>query len=171
MGCLGRLPPRWALYSTRACAARRFTPEMPFFRHIDRRWRSAEFRHPRGPRHLELHNRPFRDRWTGGRDQSSLRLSPSAFGRSRVAISARPPCGRGDHPGPAHRPGIRGQPEPLALSDSLSVVERPAGRKAASPAGADARCISGRAACEGVIAGASDCGECEQGHDISNGRA
>jgi D-threo-aldose 1-dehydrogenase len=67
---------------------------------------------------------------------------PLAAGR--VAISARPPCGRGDHPGSVHRPGIRGQPEPLALSDSLSVVERPARSKAASPARADARLISWR---------------------------
>src|SRR5580704_1690561 len=34
---------------------------MPRRRHLDRRWRAAEFRHPRRPRHLELPPGPIRD--------------------------------------------------------------------------------------------------------------
>jgi len=124
------------------------------------------FRYSRGPRHLELQDRPFGDRRTGGRDQSSLRPSPSAFGRSGVAISARPPCSRGDYPGSAQRRRIRGQPKPLALSDSPSVVERPAGRQVGSPARADTRLIPRRAVCERVITVLPDRGEHGQDHEI-----
>src|SRR5271155_5726499 len=108
---------------------------------IDRGWRSAELGHPRRTRYMELQDRSFGDRSSGGCDQGHLRQSPSASGGGGIAVSARPPRRRRDYSGPAQRRRIRGQSASSALSYPIGAVAGLAGRQAAPPGRANTSLI------------------------------
>ena len=97
-GALGRVPAGRPLHAAGTGAARRPAAEMRRRRHLDRRWRAAEFRHPRRPRHLELPPGPTRDRRAGQRDCRRVRRPPGAAAGGGAAVPAGPSGGRRDHP-------------------------------------------------------------------------
>ena len=115
------------------------TAEMRRDGHLDRGRRAAELRHPRRPRHLELCSSTARDRRARQCDPGGLRQSRRAARRGGIAISARPSGGRRDHPGPAQRRRIRGQPGAVAPPYPGRPVGGPLPSRIASSGRADSR--------------------------------
>ena len=77
--------------------------EMPRRRHLDRGRRAAQFRHPGGPRHLELQPGAARGGCAGEGDRRSVRRAPGTAAGRGIAIPAGPSGGRRDHSRPAQR--------------------------------------------------------------------
>ena len=73
MGPVGRVPACRPLHALGAGAARRPPAQMPRRRHLDRRRRAAQFRHPRRARHLELQPGAARGDGAGQGDRRDLR--------------------------------------------------------------------------------------------------